>query len=206
MRSTWTAPPRVRPTSTPASPAPSAPRRTRRQAPSLHILADASSVEVYAENASGQQVVLTDQIFPDPSSTGVDVFADNGTAIHPPSSVATGIHLEVTVGATHPHKGSQRCRRRRAVAGVEPRCGSSPPGPLSGETSELPRQPAAGQPQPRPPLPVQGSRRAALPVRPSCGRERPDRRTVAAGGARHSGAAAPPLLPRRGTSCAPRAC
>ncbi|WUQ58413.1 GH32 C-terminal domain-containing protein [Streptomyces canus] len=72
---------RPRPTSTPASPAPSAPRRTRRQAPSLHILADASSVEVYAENALGQQVVLTDQIFPDPSSTGVDVFADNGTAI-----------------------------------------------------------------------------------------------------------------------------
>ncbi|WP_399477828.1 GH32 C-terminal domain-containing protein [Streptomyces sp. TRM68367] len=41
---------------------------------------DASSVEVYAENAQGQQVVLTDQIFPDPSSTGVDVFAENGTA------------------------------------------------------------------------------------------------------------------------------
>ncbi|MFJ8364288.1 GH32 C-terminal domain-containing protein [Streptomyces sp. NPDC093984] len=47
---------------------------------SLHILVDASSVEVYAQNAAGQQVVLTDQIFPDPSSTGVDVFADNGTA------------------------------------------------------------------------------------------------------------------------------
>lgn len=46
----------------------------------LHVLVDASSVEVYAENASGEQVVLTDQIFPDPSSTGVDVFADNGTA------------------------------------------------------------------------------------------------------------------------------
>jgi levanase len=47
---------------------------------SLHVLVDASSVEVYAENASGEQVVLTDQIFPDPSSTGIDVFADNGTA------------------------------------------------------------------------------------------------------------------------------
>ncbi|WP_406436913.1 GH32 C-terminal domain-containing protein [Streptomyces sp. NBC_00631] len=47
---------------------------------SLHVLVDASSVEVYAENASGEQVVLTDQVFPDPSSTGVDVFADNGTA------------------------------------------------------------------------------------------------------------------------------
>ncbi|GAB7184617.1 sucrose-6-phosphate hydrolase SacC GH32 family [Kitasatospora sp. Ki12] len=47
---------------------------------SLHVLVDASSVEVYAENARGEQVVLTDQVFPDPSSTGVDVFADNGTA------------------------------------------------------------------------------------------------------------------------------
>ncbi|WP_405730637.1 GH32 C-terminal domain-containing protein [Streptomyces sp. NBC_01537] len=46
----------------------------------LHVLVDASSVEVYAENARGEQVVLTDQIFPDPSSTGVDVFAENGTA------------------------------------------------------------------------------------------------------------------------------
>jgi len=46
----------------------------------LHLLVDNSSVEVYAENASGEQVVLTDQIFPDPSSTGIGVFADNGTA------------------------------------------------------------------------------------------------------------------------------
>jgi fructan beta-fructosidase len=46
----------------------------------LHVLVDASSVEVYAENARGEQVVLTDQIFPDPSSTGIDVFAENGTA------------------------------------------------------------------------------------------------------------------------------
>ncbi|WP_121417042.1 GH32 C-terminal domain-containing protein [Streptomyces sp. NBC_00271] len=46
----------------------------------LHVLVDASSVEVYAENARGEQVVLTDQIFPDPSSTDVDFFADNGTA------------------------------------------------------------------------------------------------------------------------------
>ncbi|MGW5659516.1 GH32 C-terminal domain-containing protein [Streptomyces sp. NPDC003758] len=46
----------------------------------LHVLVDASSVEVYAENARGEQVVLTDQVFPDPSSTGVDVFAENGTA------------------------------------------------------------------------------------------------------------------------------
>ncbi|MEV6740366.1 GH32 C-terminal domain-containing protein [Streptomyces sp. NPDC051104] len=46
----------------------------------LRILVDASSVEVYAENTRGEQVVLTDQIYPDPSSTGVDVFAENGTA------------------------------------------------------------------------------------------------------------------------------
>jgi fructan beta-fructosidase len=46
----------------------------------LHVLVDASSVEVYAQNARGEQVVLTDQVFPDPASTGVDVFADNGTA------------------------------------------------------------------------------------------------------------------------------
>jgi levanase len=46
----------------------------------LHVLVDASSVEVYASNARGEQVVLTDQIFPDPSSTGVAAFADGGTA------------------------------------------------------------------------------------------------------------------------------
>ncbi|WP_030669486.1 GH32 C-terminal domain-containing protein [Streptomyces cellulosae] len=46
----------------------------------LHVLVDASSVEVYAENARGEQVVLTDQIFPDPAGAGVDVFAENGTA------------------------------------------------------------------------------------------------------------------------------
>ncbi|MEU3782555.1 GH32 C-terminal domain-containing protein [Streptomyces sp900129855] len=47
---------------------------------SLHVLVDASSVEVYAQNARGEQVTLTDQIFPDPSSTGVDAFAEGGTA------------------------------------------------------------------------------------------------------------------------------
>ncbi|POX52815.1 glycoside hydrolase family 32 protein [Streptomyces sp. Ru72] len=47
---------------------------------SLHVLIDASSVEVYAQNTRGEQVVLTDQIFPDPSSTGVDAFAEGGTA------------------------------------------------------------------------------------------------------------------------------
>lgn len=43
----------------------------------LHILVDASSVEVYADQG---QVTLTDQIFPDASSTGVSLFADGGTA------------------------------------------------------------------------------------------------------------------------------
>jgi levanase len=57
-----------------------APLALNGKALSLHILVDASSVEVYAENARGEQVVLTDQVFPDPSSTGVDLFAENGTA------------------------------------------------------------------------------------------------------------------------------
>ncbi|MFF5184984.1 GH32 C-terminal domain-containing protein [Streptomyces sp. NPDC000345] len=47
---------------------------------SLHVLVDASSVEVYARNTRGEQVVLTDQVFPDPSSTGIDAFAEGGTA------------------------------------------------------------------------------------------------------------------------------
>ncbi|MBC9730772.1 glycoside hydrolase family 32 protein [Streptomyces sp. TRM68367] len=47
---------------------------------SLHVLVDASSVEVYAQNTRGEQVTLTDQIFPDPSSTGIDAFAEGGTA------------------------------------------------------------------------------------------------------------------------------
>ncbi|MFF6802779.1 GH32 C-terminal domain-containing protein [Streptomyces sp. NPDC012616] len=47
---------------------------------SLHVLVDASSVEVYAENTRGEQVTLTDQVFPDPSSNGVGAFAEGGTA------------------------------------------------------------------------------------------------------------------------------
>ena len=43
----------------------------------LHVLIDRSSVEVYADQG---QVTLTDQVFPDPTSTGVDLFADEGTA------------------------------------------------------------------------------------------------------------------------------
>lgn len=43
----------------------------------LHLLVDASSVEVFADQG---QVVLTDQIFPDAGSTGVSVFANQGSA------------------------------------------------------------------------------------------------------------------------------
>ena len=43
----------------------------------LHVLIDASSVEIYADQG---QVTLTDQIFPDAGSTGVSLFADGGTA------------------------------------------------------------------------------------------------------------------------------
>jgi levanase len=42
----------------------------------LHVLVDTSSVEVFADKG---QVVLTDQIFPDPTSNGVSLYA-NGTA------------------------------------------------------------------------------------------------------------------------------
>lgn len=44
----------------------------------LHILVDESSVEVFADQG---QVTLTDQIFPDATSKGVSVFADDGTAM-----------------------------------------------------------------------------------------------------------------------------
>ncbi|WP_144567284.1 glycoside hydrolase family 32 protein [Neobacillus bataviensis] len=43
----------------------------------LKILVDWSSIEVFAEDG---EVVLTDQIFPDPSSDGMAVFATGGTA------------------------------------------------------------------------------------------------------------------------------
>jgi levanase len=43
----------------------------------LKILVDWSSIEVFAEDG---KVVLTDQIFPDPRSDGMSVFATNGTA------------------------------------------------------------------------------------------------------------------------------
>ncbi|MFD5946957.1 GH32 C-terminal domain-containing protein [Streptomyces collinus] len=43
----------------------------------LRVLVDASSVEVFGGNG---EAVITDQIFPDPSSTGVEIFAEGGTA------------------------------------------------------------------------------------------------------------------------------
>jgi sucrose-6-phosphate hydrolase SacC (GH32 family) len=43
----------------------------------LHVLVDTSSVEVFTDQG---QVVLTDQIFPSPSSNDVTLFANNGTA------------------------------------------------------------------------------------------------------------------------------
>lgn len=43
----------------------------------LRILVDASSIEVFGADG---QVVLTDQIFPDSTSTGVSAFATGGTA------------------------------------------------------------------------------------------------------------------------------
>ncbi len=42
----------------------------------LRILVDWSSVEVFG--GSGE-AVITDQIFPDPASQGVEVFAENGS-------------------------------------------------------------------------------------------------------------------------------
>jgi levanase len=50
----------------------------------LHILVDASSVEVYT--ADGTRV-LTTQIFPDPGSTGLDAFAEGGRA------TVAGLHV-----------------------------------------------------------------------------------------------------------------
>jgi levanase len=43
----------------------------------LHVLVDWSSVEVFTDRG---RVTITDQIFPDPSSDGLAVFASGGTA------------------------------------------------------------------------------------------------------------------------------
>ena len=44
----------------------------------LHVLVDWSSVEVFADDG---KIVLTDQIFPDPSSQGIEAFSNGGNAI-----------------------------------------------------------------------------------------------------------------------------
>ncbi|GAA3794593.1 GH32 C-terminal domain-containing protein [Streptomyces phyllanthi] len=54
-----------------------APLKARNGKVKLRILVDWSSVEVFGGNG---EAVITDQIFPDPSSTGVEVFAEGGTA------------------------------------------------------------------------------------------------------------------------------
>ncbi|WRZ54954.1 GH32 C-terminal domain-containing protein [Streptomyces sp. NBC_01314] len=54
-----------------------APLKAKNGKVKLRILVDWSSVEVFGGNG---EAVITDQIFPDPSSTGVEVFADGGTA------------------------------------------------------------------------------------------------------------------------------
>ncbi|MGW1951482.1 GH32 C-terminal domain-containing protein [Streptomyces sp. NPDC001920] len=54
-----------------------APLKARNGQVKLRILVDRSSVEVFGGNG---EAVITDQIFPDPSSTGVEVFAEGGTA------------------------------------------------------------------------------------------------------------------------------
>ncbi|WP_243650145.1 MULTISPECIES: GH32 C-terminal domain-containing protein [unclassified Curtobacterium] len=54
-----------------------APLQLARGGLDLRILVDASSIEVFGADG---QVVLTDQIFPDSTSTGVSAFATGGTA------------------------------------------------------------------------------------------------------------------------------
>ncbi|NEC86213.1 GH32 C-terminal domain-containing protein [Streptomyces sp. SID12501] len=54
-----------------------APLKAKNGMVKLRILVDWSSVEVFGGNG---EAVITDQIFPDPSSTGVEVFAEGGTA------------------------------------------------------------------------------------------------------------------------------
>lgn len=44
----------------------------------LHVFVDRSSVEVFGNEG---QVVMTERIFPDAGSLGVEVFADGGEAV-----------------------------------------------------------------------------------------------------------------------------
>ncbi|MGW0843197.1 GH32 C-terminal domain-containing protein [Streptomyces sp. NPDC002787] len=53
-----------------------APLKAKNGKVKLRILVDWSSVEVFGGNG---EAVITDQIFPDPASQGVEVFAENGT-------------------------------------------------------------------------------------------------------------------------------
>jgi sucrose-6-phosphate hydrolase SacC (GH32 family) len=50
----------------------------------LEVVVDVASVEVFAADG---EVVLTDQVFPDPASTGIEVVAEGGTARVPHVSV-----------------------------------------------------------------------------------------------------------------------
>jgi levanase len=54
-----------------------APLATRGGLVSLTVLVDRASVEVFGNDG---EVSITDQIFPDPGSTGVEVFAEGGSA------------------------------------------------------------------------------------------------------------------------------
>ncbi|MEU1850533.1 GH32 C-terminal domain-containing protein [Streptomyces sp. NPDC019990] len=54
-----------------------APMKPKNGKVKLRVLLDWSSVEVFGGNG---EAVITDQVFPDPSSTGVEVFAEGGTA------------------------------------------------------------------------------------------------------------------------------
>lgn len=58
------------------SPASSAPLAAKDGKVSLRILVDWSSVEVFGGDG---QAVITDQIFPDPDSEGLQVFAEGGS-------------------------------------------------------------------------------------------------------------------------------
>ena len=73
---------RLQPPTSPASSAPRSPRARRKVR--LRILVDWSSVEVFA---GGGRTVITDQVFPKPTSDGVKLFADGGTASSGPLKV-----------------------------------------------------------------------------------------------------------------------
>lgn len=55
----------------------SAPLALDRKGVTLHVVVDASSVEVFADDG---RIVLTEQILPDPTSTGISAFSTGGTA------------------------------------------------------------------------------------------------------------------------------